>query len=93
LVIEKLLKALYVKNIDDNPPRIHDLLRIAERARIETTDEQKDILDIITAFNINTRYPDYKQSFYNKCDYDFTTAQIIKIKELRTWLLLLIEQG
>ncbi len=32
LVIEKLIKAVYVKNIDDNPPRTHDLLRLAERA-------------------------------------------------------------
>jgi HEPN domain-containing protein len=33
LVIEKLLKAIYVKNVDNNPPRIHDLLRLAEKAQ------------------------------------------------------------
>ncbi len=37
LVIEKLLKSIYVKNIDDNPPRIHDLLRLTERAELKTT--------------------------------------------------------
>jgi len=31
LVIEKLLKALYIKNVDTNVPRINDLLRLAER--------------------------------------------------------------
>jgi HEPN domain-containing protein len=92
LVIEKLLKSIYVKNIDDNPPRIHDLLRLAERAGLEITEEQEDILDLITTFNINARYPDYKQSFYKKCNYEFTTANIEKIKELRTWLLLKIKK-
>ena len=52
LVIEKLLKALYVKNKDNNIPRIHDLLRLAEKAEIETTEKQKDDLDYITTFNI-----------------------------------------
>jgi HEPN domain-containing protein len=48
LVIEKLLKAIYVKNIDNNPPRIHDLLRLSEKAQIYTTEVQKDELDLVT---------------------------------------------
>ncbi|WP_367354771.1 HEPN domain-containing protein [Atribacter sp.] len=40
LVIEKLIKALYVKNINENPPRTHDLMRLAEKAGITTTEEQ-----------------------------------------------------
>lgn len=91
LVIEKLLKAIYVKNIADNPPRTHDLLRLAEKAQVCLTEKQKDILDLLTTFNITARYPDYKQSFYEKCDYDFTTTSIEKIKELRTWLLLIMK--
>lgn len=92
LVIEKLLKSIYVKNIDDNPPRTHDLLRLAERAQLEVTEEQKDTLDLLTTFNINARYPDYKQSFYKKCNHEFTTTNIEKIKELRTWLLLIMNE-
>ena len=91
LVIEKLLKAIYVNNVDNNPPRTHDLLRIAEKAQIYTTESQKDTLDLIAIFNINARYPDYKQSFYKKCNYDFTMNNIEKIKELRKWLLLILE--
>lgn len=34
LVIEKLLKAYYTKNKSDQPPFIHDLLRIAEKANL-----------------------------------------------------------
>lgn len=60
LVIEKLLKAIYVKTIDNSPPRIHDLLRLAERVGLNIREDQKDALDLITTFNINARYPDYK---------------------------------
>lgn len=92
LVLEKLLKALYIKNIDNSPPKLHDLLRLAEKANIAITDEKQDILDIITTFNINARYPDYKQSFYRLCNATYTGVQIEKIKEMRNWLLTLLKE-
>lgn len=91
LVIEKLIKAIYVKNINENTPKIHDLLRLAERANLEVDEDKQDWLDIITTFNINARYPDYKQAFYYKCTYEFTQHNLEKIKELRKWLVQLIE--
>lgn len=93
LVIEKLLKALYVKKAKrvTNPPKSHDLLLIAEKAGIETNNRQKDFLDLVTTFNISARYPDYKNSFYAKCTKGFTDARIKEIKELREWLIALIE--
>lgn len=90
LVIEKLLKALYVKNGDEKVPRIHDLLRLAEKAQIKLTEEQEDMLDMITTFNISARYPDYKQNFYKKCDYEFTRYNMERIKEMRKWLIEMI---
>lgn len=93
LVIEKLLKALYIKMKDSGePPRTHDLLLIAERAGIETSKRQKDLLDLITTFNIGARYPDYKNGFYNKCNREYADARIREIKELREWLIPMIEK-
>ena len=92
LVMEKLLKALYIKNINNNIPKIHDLLRLAEKTKLELTNKQQDQLDIITTFNISARYPDYKQAFYKKCTYEYTNSNIEEIKELRVWLLSLIVQ-
>lgn len=88
LVIEKLLKAIYIKNTKSiNPPRSHDLLLLADRSCIEVNETQKDTLDLITTFNISARYPDYKKSFYKKCTEVYTTDNIEKIKELRLWLI------
>ncbi|PKL35977.1 MAG: DNA-binding protein [Spirochaetae bacterium HGW-Spirochaetae-1] len=94
LVIEKLLKALYVKNNDEGaiPPRTHDLAFLAERSGVTTSEEMKDALDIVTTFNINARYPDYRQDFYRKCSKDYTGASIEKIEEIRKWLISLLEK-
>ncbi len=82
LVIEKLLKALFIKNNGNEaaPPRSHDLALLAERAGITTTEEMKDALDLVTTFNINARYPDYRQDFYRKCTAEYTEAAIKKFR-------------
>ena len=86
LVIEKLLKALYVQKNLDNPPFIHDLVRLAEKCPLNLDETQKDLLDTITTFNIRARYDDYKMEFYKKCTREFTEKWVLSIKELRKWL-------
>ena len=86
LVIEKLLKGCYVKNIDEKVPFTHDLLRIASMAKLIVDDETANSLDLITTFNMSARYPDYKQVFYSKCTKEFTFKNIKKIEEARLWL-------
>lgn len=92
LMIEKLLKAYYVKVKSDYPPFIHNLLRLAEKAELSLTDDIKKQLVTITAFNINVRYDDYKMSFKKQCTTEFTVEWIDKLKELRSWIKTLILQ-
>lgn len=87
LVLEKLLKAVYVKNIDMNVPYTHDLTKIAEKARLVLTEEQKDLLDAVTTFNIKARYPDYKRKFYKTATKKFTENYIKEIRDFRQWLI------
>jgi HEPN domain-containing protein len=92
LVIEKLLKAIYIRNIGSiNPPRSHDLLLLADKSGIKVDEIKKDKLDLITTFNISARYPDYKESFYKKCTASYTADQIENIKELRLWLISILK--
>jgi HEPN domain-containing protein len=72
LVIEKLLKAYYVKINSNHPPLIHDLLKLAIKSNLTLTDDQKFVLDNITTFNINARYDDYKLAFYKRCTLEYT---------------------
>ena len=86
LIIEKLLKAYYVKHIDNQPPFIHNLLRLAEKSLLELNENQKDFLVTVTTFNIRTRYDDYKLDFYRICTKEFTEKSISEIKEFRKWI-------
>jgi HEPN domain-containing protein len=92
LMIEKLLKAYFVKVKSDYPPFIHNLLRLAEKADLELPEDKREQLVTITAFNINTRYDDYKMSFRKQCTPAFTSEWIDKLKELRLWMRILILQ-
>lgn len=86
LVIEKLLKAYYIKVVESSVPKTHDLLKLAIRAKLEISEKQKDSLQYITLFNIETRYEEYKRDFYKKFTKQFTAKNIKKIKEIRAWL-------
>lgn len=87
LVLEKMLKAAYVKLDGPNIPFTHDLTKIAVSAGLPLTEEQKDLLDAVTTFNIKARYPDYKGRFYKKATKRFTEAYIEQIKDFRKWLV------
>lgn len=87
LVIEKLLKAMVVMSNEELAPKIHNLNKLAEIALLELSEDQKNLLDVVTSFNIEARYPDYKKEFFKKCDSKFTSKHINQIKELRLWLL------
>lgn len=87
LVLEKMLKAAYVKSVDVLPPRIHDLVRLSKQSKIEFDDETLEFLDAVNTFNISTRYPDEKMKFYKMCNHEFTQEQFVRIKEIYQWLL------
>ncbi len=86
LVIEKLLKSYYIQIKDKEPPFIHNLSRIVQKAEIEMSEEQLDILDTITTFNIRARYDDYKLLFFKKCTLEYTKFWIEKIEEIIKWI-------
>lgn len=92
LMMEKLLKALYINTKSDYPPYIHNLLRLAEKADLKLDNDKKEQLVTVTAFNINARYDDYKLSFKQRCTPEFTKEWIDKLKELRKWIKQLIKQ-
>jgi HEPN domain-containing protein len=86
LVLEKLLKAYYIKYVNGTAPYIHNLTHLAEKSNLQLSEEQKDFLDEVTTFNIKARYPDYKNRFYKKATRQFTEKYMRRIKEFKQWL-------
>ena len=83
---EKIIKAIYVQKRNEHAPQIHNLVRLAEQAGIVLSTEQKETLIIITAFNLESRYPDEKRSFRIKCTEQYTKVELAKIREVIKWL-------
>ena len=87
LVLEKLLKAHFVKFNKIHAIFTHDLLRLATKAGLEFNEETAEWLDEISTFNINARYANYKQDFYKHCTKEFAIQWTDRIEKLRLWLI------
>lgn len=62
LVIEKMLKAYFVKIHNTIPPYSHNLQYLAEKSGIflELSEEHRDFFDTLQPLNIRARYPSVK---------------------------------
>lgn len=86
LMIEKILKAHYLKNNLKNPPKTHDLVYLSSKSGIQFNNEQIDFLDRLNFFQIEARYPDYKMEIYKTCSKDFTNSFFYESKEFFKWI-------
>ena len=86
LVLEKILKAHFVNDNKKTPPKIHDLVKISINTNLDLDTEKKNFLNLVTTFNIEARYPEDKQKFYQLCTAEFTENNFKKIKEIFIWL-------
>lgn len=93
LTIEKILKAIYVDRLNDNPPYTHRLIYLAEKASLKLSEEKIKLLETITDFNLEARYPDEKFSFKRRCTKGFAEKYLKKMGAMKTWLAKQIRQS
>lgn len=75
ILLEKILKGLVVKIVNEQPPYIHDLVRLAELVKMDLSAEEFRFLKLVNGFNLKTRYPEDKLKIYKK--YDKKNTQIV----------------
>lgn len=87
-VIEKTLKACYVKHRQGVPPYSHNLGYLGRESGIYDflSEEQKDFLDSLEPLNIESRYPDYKKKIMDGLSFAKSKEIFEQTKELHTWL-------
>lgn len=72
--LEKICKALWVQsNKSNHPPKIHDLVKLLDQSRIETTEEERVFLLEMNAYQLEGRYPDYRDRIYKIAKKSMTT--------------------
>lgn len=82
--LEKILKAILVEK-DKLPPKTHDLILLAKRARIEIDEDQAEELRAITRHYFLVHYPDLNKKFYRSRI--VTQKTLTKMKEFYLWFL------
>ena len=82
LSIEKIIKALVVKNTKEIPPKSHDLFNLSDKADIQINDEQKEFLRILMKYQLEGRYSEhYPDAIYVNLVNDYLN----KTKNIFAW--------
>lgn len=88
LVIEKLCKSIWIKhNIENIPPRTHNLIHLLSATPIEVADDKSEFLLNLNRFQLEGRYPEYLTKMHNICNETFTKSMIDTTNKIRIWLL------
>ena len=86
--IEKGLKAYYVNLHNDQPPYIHNLIRLAEKAGLyeRMSEDQKDFYDFLDPLNIEARYPNEKEQLLALLTYEMCEQLLQKTEGELEWI-------
>lgn len=86
LALEKILKALVVKEKREHAPYTHSLPLLASKLVTKIPEEIEKKLVRFMEFYFETRYPEERKEFYKKCTRNFTELHLNEIKEVFKWL-------
>lgn len=83
LALEKMLKAHVVRCTCDVPPRIHNLVRLAQIAGLRPGDERQRFLRRFDLYQLEGRYPDSPQTGIST---NLARQELQKAAEVLQWL-------
>jgi HEPN domain-containing protein len=86
LTLEKIIKAMVVKETKEHAPPIHDLAKLAGRSGLILEKDRLDKLKEWNTFYLSGRYDEQKMKFRKMCNAKFTEKHFIEIKEYYLWL-------
>jgi HEPN domain-containing protein len=84
--VEKMMKGLIVQNTNEHPPRLHNLMRLAERANLVVDESMAERFRLLTAYYIETRYPEELQSMAGQADLSLAEEVLGQTEEALSWL-------
>ena len=84
--VEKMLKAIVVKKTGAFPPRLHNLLRLAEIAGVALEQEREAFIGELSGYYIQTRYPEEIESLSRGLTQSISEEILTKTEEVIEWL-------
>jgi HEPN domain-containing protein len=88
LITEKALKANYNAFTGDIPPKMHDLMKLADKGGLlsELSEEQKEFLRKLQPMNIEARYPEYKSQIASTLNRDICEKTLSETEAFLCWI-------
>jgi len=84
--IEKRLKALLTDRTGEFPPRTHDLVKLAQAAKISLPEDQDLFLRELTKYYVGTRYPEEVSLLATEATREIASRYLSQTKEFLEWL-------
>jgi len=84
--VEKMLKAVIAKRTNTFPPRIHALVRLAETATLDLSEERAQFFRELSIYYIQTRYPEEIQALAAKLSQGQAGRILEQTEETVQWL-------
>jgi len=75
-----------VQELVEIPPKVHDLVKIAKSININISEDYLRFFNEMNRFNIEARYPEYKNKMQLIADEEFALHKLTKTKEVLQWL-------
>ena len=84
--LEKLLKAIHIRQTGKEAPRTHNLIYLSGLANIQPETEYLQTMTRLNTYYIEGRYPSYKQKLSQLLDKHTTEDLLNKSQEIFQWL-------
>lgn len=84
--VEKTLKALISQRTKELPPRIHQLKRLAETAKLEISEAQAELLRELSSYYIQSRYPEEISDIALNVNRQETRGILAQTQEMIEWI-------
>ena len=88
LAVEKMLKAVWMEEKDEVPPKVHDLVYLMINTGLVLPGELKKFVMDLSDKSVVTRYIDGRKRIAAELDAENSGAILKKVRELREWLKL-----
>lgn len=86
LSLEKCIKGIYCKNLDELPPKTHNLVYLLEKMSLHPPEDIYQFIYSINAESVATRYPDDIQRAIKEYSKDKAIEIINNSKQAIQWL-------
>jgi len=88
--VEKMLKGVIAKRTEALPPRLHDLMRLAEHAGLDLGEEQVAFMLALSEYYVKTRYLHEIASLSRDASRESAQQVLSKTEAIVEWLLSMI---